>query len=133
MCFILDENRGNQPEIATTDIVVYKVMWRGTWWSRLKGIKSPFTDYVYKRREIQPKVELVPKPYNGIPQLSKRLMIDKGYHSYDSFKVASNRNYPMHAVFQFLIPKGSLYYYNSENREYVSNQIKVAYFTPLKH
>ena len=127
MCFYIDSKYPNK-QIAKRDITCYKVLWN--------DYKSAFHFKLYKLNKLY-KVR-IEKPYFW----HDTYLIDQGFHSYSSLKQAikervynvklvnycsySNRfTLQKFVIVKCMIPKDSEYYYNSERREYVSNQIVI--------
>lgn len=125
MCFYIDSKYPDK-QIAKRDITCYKVLWN--------SYRSAFRFKLYELDELY-KVR-IEKPYF----LSGIYTIDRGFHSYSNLKQAVQERvhivkltncsscYNKFALQEFaivkcIIPKDSEYYYNSERREYVSNQI----------
>lgn len=127
MCFFIqrkpDGTYNHIPERAEKDILVYKVMYKGSWLSRsLRGVKSLHKKFFYNTNEIMPFVDIHPD----------RERVEEGYHSYSTFNKAYNHVYRGYAVFEFIIPSGATYFYNATHEEYVSSYIRLKSFKPLK-
>ncbi len=110
MCFIVS---GGFTDcfIAETDIKVYKIGKRilfSPWFV------SEYFNYVYFYSKKQLKNNLPIHAYSGT-------VINKGYHSYSLLNkkhVFNSRDFGL-----FIIPKGTKYYYNPIDKEYVSETI----------
>lgn len=61
--------------------------------------------------------EVILNPYKPDPIRASTKIIEEGYHSYKK----RNGNYSMGGI--FMIPRGSKYYYNHIEDEYVSSNI----------
>lgn len=120
MCFIIDPNHPFQ-QIADRDITVYKVL-------SLSGSPQIFPhllpNYRYEKKYLY---KLISETSSTLEPINNT--IHAGFHSYASFRKATE-NYSAWffswAIFKFIIPKGSYYYYNELHEEYVSNQIRMA-------
>ena len=122
MCWIgnLSDRR-----IANRDKVVYKVFIK----SREGELKSAFREMPYKRNTLyETKFEIAA----GFVEDRKVIFIGAGFHSFETFtgacKLISTRSYhkcgiPL-VIIKCIIPKGSIYYINSE-MVVVSNKIIV--------
>ena len=128
MCFYVDSKYPNK-QIAKRDIICYKVLWN--------DYKSAFHFKLYKLNKLY-KVR-IEKPYF----CNDTYLIDRGFHSYSSLKKAvRERVYTVNladyssgyskkfalkefVIVKCMIPKDSKYYYNSKEKEYVSNQIVI--------
>lgn len=121
MCWIgnLSDRR-----IANRDKVVYKVFIK----SREGELKSAFREMPYKRNTLyETKFEIAA----GFMEDRKVTFIGAGFHSFETFtgacKLISTRSYHkcgIPLVTKCIIPKGSIYYINSE-MVVVSNKIIV--------
>lgn len=112
MCFYIHRDHRKE-KIAEQDIVCYK---------RLKPIflfwgVSPFRGFSYRLRKTY-KSKIIRSRYS-----SDR--IEEGLHSYSDFDQAYYRTHYDESIYKAIIPKGSTYYYNPEDHEYVSNRLKV--------
>lgn len=109
MCFVINVKHSEE-KIAKKDIVCYKRLC-----VYIDIFISPYLHYFY-RLNILYRSELKPSSDNTI---------DIGFHSYSCKKYATSRlikdRYEVLA--KGIIPKGSRYYYNPDDHEYVSNQI----------
>lgn len=110
MCFIVDKKRPDKM-ISKRDIVCYKVL-TGNFASVIQGFQYELGK-LYKGLIGSPR-------YNGFYG-----EINVGFHSY-----SNKRRIPLpekycntRILVKYIIPKGSMYYYNSSVHEYVSNQI----------
>lgn len=112
MCFVVHPDLPN-PQIAEADISCVK---EGTVVSDTHHFISLFHGYPYKFQQLQPRVNLHPVNRN----------IQEGYHSWsvDHFSLQCPPDEGRVRV-KCIIPKGSLYYYNPEFQEFVSDQIIV--------
>lgn len=121
MCWI---GRVNDKRIAKKDKIVYKVFIT----TQDKNIKSIFRMEPYKRNTLyETKFEIA----TGFVD-DRKIFIGAGFHSFETFtgacKLISTRPYykcgiPL-VIIKCIIPKGSIYYINSE-MAVVSNKIIV--------
>lgn len=124
MCFSIHRKYGRK-QIATADITVYKVLsirYDGTLRSLYFG-----TRYV-KKRLYDLGISLKRSRYD-------KNDIHAGFHSYSTINMTTNNspllnnnykhnsNYDSNVPVICRIPKGSEYYYNPSDEEYVSNKI----------
>lgn len=110
MCFIIDAKHPNV-KIARRDIPCYKRLY-------VTGNKthSPYRDKLYhKNLSSGENAELFEKDFSIIGH-----EIHKGLHSYSNKKITSYDE-----LFIAYIPKGTKYYYNSIDKEYVSLRLVV--------
>jgi len=110
MCFIIDEKHPDK-KIATKSIMCYKVLKMVD-----NKLRSPYQNFSYK----------LGRKYTS--RLGKECgYINKGLHSFSSKEAALYERDDWYAskyiIFICKIPKGSEYYYNPTNQEYVSNQL----------
>lgn len=106
--------------IATDNITCYKVFsikdikWRiektsDSLEKKMKEVKSLYKNYVYIPYETNPKVNIICRlDYD----LSCDWFINEGYHSYKYINAINKRYF---CVLECIIPKGSVYYINSDN------------------
>ena len=121
MCFIIHPDYPN-PLVAEQDIICFKIGKKAE--SNLDDQKffSQYRSYVYRLGELQPKVELFLDRWIGHSILSVQI----GYHSYHPLNPSIRAEYVANSPYclvRCIIPKGSQYYYNPSDREYVSDQI----------
>lgn len=106
--------------IAIDNITCYKVFskldikWRiektsDSLEKKMKEVKSLYKNYVYIPYEINPKVNIICRLDND---LSCDWFINEGYHSYKYINSINKRYF---CVLECIIPKGSIYYINSDN------------------
>ena len=106
--------------IATDNITCYKVFskkdikWRlektsDSLEKKMKEVKSLYKNYVYIPYETNPKVNIICRLDND---LSCDWFINEGYHSY---KYINSINKSYFCTLECIIPKGSIYYINSDN------------------
>ena len=104
--------------IADKDITCYKVL--RTYY---KTLHSP---YQYFDWELN-KLYTVKLPLKKDARKNDRGIINKGLHSFSMLKRAKSSgvflNYNGRKIYKAIIPKGSYYYYNSDKKEYASNQL----------
>ena len=107
MCFTIDPKHPKK-KIAKRDITCYKVL--------EENLISPYLDYQYTLNKlVKDKIVL---------ELSSwRDSINEGLHSYSSKMNAKIWSSWGRITYLAIIPKGSEYYYDSIDKEYVSNQI----------
>jgi hypothetical protein len=118
MCFVATKNQ--RPKIASEDIVCWKALKR-----RLtkKGYGAAFNNtihapFYYQPGENQPLIIL-----KKIHWLANEYNINEGYHSYMEEEKAKCNKGRDEKVFKFIIPKGTKYYQNIFDCEYVSETI----------
>lgn len=103
--------------IATDNITCYKVFskkdikWRieKTSEKKMKEVKSLYKNYIYIPYETNPKVNIICRLDND---LSCDWFINEGYHSYKYINPINKRYF---CTLECIIPKGSIYYINSDN------------------
>ena len=107
--------------IATDDITWYKVFSKldskrriektsDDLDKKMEEVKSLYTDYVYIPYDTNPKVDIICRlDYD----LSCDWFINEGYHSYKYINSINKRYF---CTLECIIPKGSIYYINSDNR-----------------
>lgn len=103
--------------IATDNITCYKVFskkdikWKieKTSEKKIKEVKSLYKNYIYIPYETNPKVNIICRlDYD----LSCDWFINEGYHSYKYINPINKRYF---CTLECIIPKGSIYYINSDN------------------
>lgn len=110
MCFNI-EGKNEGKKIAQKDIICYKLFGETP-----TGLpKSPIMEFRYTIGKMVKRN--IGKPCYG--------EIRRGLHSYSTHKIATERRgiFWGEHLYRAIIPQGSEYYYNSEDEEYVSNQI----------
>jgi len=132
MCFHI-HRRHREEKIASRDITCYKKLTIEFYSLTNKPIiiskeslptikfRTPFRDApvsLYKSPLKTAIIKVVPSPFT----LENR--IENGLHSYSSIRKAMSATYKREVIVKCTIPKGSKYYYNPENQEYVSNQLQ---------
>lgn len=105
------------PKVAKKDIIVYKVLRRDN--------TSPYKDFLYQKgREYYRYGKIfkikITKDYWG--ELW-RIKIEDGLHSYTSFKVAGGSKWGNQKVVKMIIPKGALYFENTDKTKIVSSKL----------
>ena len=132
MCFV---SKKIQPLIAETDIVCYKMVGKVqeesgyTWYE--PPVMGDIVRYTLKRKRM-PKVTLKPAQNTiGI------IIIEKGYHSYMASRLSHLLKVHYQwggtiVIGQFVIPKGTKYYIDPQNEEYVSETIRMIKEIPWK-
>lgn len=115
MCFYI-HNKHKEQKAATKDILCYKVL-NGL------GKKTFYSPFRVKRYDLSPGKSFKSKlviPYEGAAY------INVGLHSYTVAKKARaiRKNWDDGKIMQFVIPKGTRYYFNPAKKEYVSAAIK---------
>jgi len=125
MCFHTHYDH-QEVKTAEKDIVCWKYL--------TKDRKAPLQNFQYE--------------YNILNKLGRPLEvvdreISEGFHSHSEKRIAKLRATSDRKVFKFIIPKGSKYFYNPNDEEYVSdhivlinpwyNQSIVEYFRTLKN
>jgi hypothetical protein len=108
MCFALDENHHNVL-IANKDIVCYKFL-------DVDGdrIVSPYRKFIYNFNETY-------STYHSLKVINDN--VHEGYHSYTKLKIVVRQACNRNIIVRCIIPKGSEYYINDYDEEYVSNNI----------
>jgi hypothetical protein len=110
MCFIIDSNHPNV-KIANRDIPCYKV---------LNKFDNGLTFSLYKHNLYHANITAETEVRKNIERFGiKNNIIGEGLHSYSTKRMA-RRCIRSAYVFVSYIPKGTQYYYNSVNKEYVS-------------
>lgn len=114
MCFYIDSKHQNKKK-AKRGITCYKIL--------LRNWKSTVRDFEY----IQGITYLDNDALNLERGIFGTDVINRGYHSYSSknkvLQAYGLRDFYYKMIVKCIIPKGSEYYYNSDLKEYVSNQI----------
>lgn len=126
MCFYLryTDSRGNTRRairrVAKEDIPCYKHL---VYRPKTRGYVSPFQKTPYKFGETY-KVRIRIKALND---REDGPTIGPGLHSHSSKDQAlsSAGGWDRNVVVPCVIPKGSVYYYNSEYKEYVSSRLRM--------
>ena len=121
MCFYIEKTGINsRPRIADKDIQCYKVVYAG---STDNIIVSKHHKYVYEINRLY-KLNHELRPYTSPKSLSNISSIDEGFHSYTKLRVVLDTDYyKLMTIVKCIIPKGSTYYLNNKDEEYVSDQI----------
>lgn len=111
MCFF---TKGSKLRIALKDIKCYKVVRHPNnsklYYSLMRDFPYEFNT-VYKKHWWRLFLHYITKP----------IIEGEGYHSYTEIGCAP---YP-HKIVKCIIPKGSVYLHNEEDKEYCSNAIKL--------
>lgn len=118
MCFIVHSDYPD-PLVAEQDIPCFKIGVEAKVISGRGCFTSEFRGYVYKLKKLQPEIELCPS--EDYPRV-----INKGYHSFSPDHLMAQFPFSADSVYclvKCIIPKGSQYYFNPHDLEYVSNQI----------
>lgn len=118
MCFKISYSH-REPKIAKKDITCYKVVYPSTDKTKIRSTTMDFY-YVFKRKNK--KVKLIPKFGE----------INNGYHSYSSKKMTYINMTKLRLVVECVIPKDTLYYFNPDYHEYVSENIIVNKIITIK-
>ena len=111
MCFLI-HNDHQVSQIATEDIVCFKRMIP----FNHNILITPYRDFEYK----------IGKTYSA--EFSDKLgigIIEEGLHSYTNKERAKLWKTSDEIVVKCIIPKGSIYYFNPNDEEYVSNKLYV--------
>lgn len=106
--------------IATDNITCYKVFskkdikWKiektsDSLEKKMKEVKSLYKNYIYIPYGTNPKVNIICRLDND---LSCDWFINEGYHSYKYINSINKRYF---CTLECIIPKGSIYYINSDN------------------
>lgn len=112
MCFTIHRDH-QEPKIAKRDIVCYKA---GFERSSYRAFEPYYRYHTYWLGQEQPRIDL--KPLNG--------EIFEGYHSYSNKKHMYREWRPFYVKYvKCIIPKGTRYYYNPQEKVYVSETIIV--------
>ena len=124
MCFTVHPYHP-KAKVAKRDIVCYKAGYK----YRGGRVFMPYfqMDYSYQLGKTQPKVKLMP-----VRLSNEDLAIQAGYHSYSNKKELRGwKSDPIVVSVKCIIPKGTEYYYNPEDREYVSETLVVKEFIKI--
>ena len=121
MCFYLEKSN-DKFKIADKDIICFKIVRK----TNLKNtFKSIHHNFLYKTKTLYAGLSfLVIKNCSNndiIENYSKK--IEQGYHSY--YHNPQMISFTNLITIKCKIPIGAMYFYNSETKEYVSNQIFV--------
>jgi len=113
MCFVIHKDHP-KAKVAEKDIRAFK---RLLWDEQSKALLTPVKFFKYKPNKLY-KSSFT---YSGFTNNH----INKGRHSYSSLKKAKLLSLwsSSKVICEFIIPKGSEYYYNPKLEEYVSNKI----------
>jgi hypothetical protein len=120
MCFFTHPKHLNV-KVAKKDITCYKIC------EKVRGsnqhiykVRSYIREFEYITEKLYQDLDVFKniKVYNGTYST-----IRKGYHSYSNNDKMNYFLYKDSLHLKCTIPKGSLYYYNPDSQEYVSNQI----------
>ena len=104
--------------IASEDIVCWKVLRKKT----KDGYGASFNGLIHKYFFYKPGILQEQIPLRIQEGFCNR-EIHEGYHSYQTKSEGLFSCGPMEAVYKFIIPKGTRYYKNDVDREYVSESI----------
>ena len=118
MCF--DTTKHQKPKIATEDIICWKVI-------KSNG-NAYHQNWHYKIGDTQPRVKIRKvnhsEEYTSINE-GYDSYINEGYHSYTNIEKAKRyRCWRSYIVGRFIIPKGTRYFHNKEEGEYVAEVIQ---------
>ena len=112
MCFVIHKDHP-KAKVAEKDIKVYKVL------ENNRGrLISTYQYFKYNPKQLYHS-KIVIEPWR------EKLLIDEGLHSFSSLKGVDDHISCCAweaCVCEFIIPKGSEYYYNPDKQEYVSDQ-----------
>jgi len=133
MCFYIRNNKKSATlYVAKEDIACYKIL--------ESNLISPYRAYKYKFNKLVKAKLKIPKSLNkngeyqfnliSYYRINERLLsIEKGLHSYVNYSTAlKNKNCRLFQdtkIYKCIIPKGSEFYYDPVQKEYVSNQLIV--------
>ena len=127
MCFYIDP-KNKRKKTAKEDIVCYKNFKTNI---RKNNIESIYFEYFWEiEKQETTEIGNIVIEHNPIKE---EAVIHKGFHSFSSkafteahnklaglfYTVTDNTSYVI--TYECVIPKGSKYYYNSRDEEYVSN------------
>ena len=116
MCFIIDKDNPNG-RIAEKDIMCYKTLYSYiNTQLNARIFRSLFFDFRYVENELYE----LEKPKALV---NENGLINRGFHSFTKVNTALNGLFAERVLVQCIIPKGSEYYVNNHNNEYVSNKI----------
>jgi hypothetical protein len=122
MCFHT-HTKHQEVKIATEDIECYKILTTNKYYVDL--IISPFYYEIYfKNADTHPVIKRVKEfGFNW----SHTDDIEEGLHSYSTYNKAKLKSIADNiiTIHKAIIPKGTEYYYNSIEKEYVSLKLKV--------
>lgn len=111
MCFFIDKKH-RKVKIAKKNIVCYKRFDLFRDWVR--GYVSPIRGFIYEKNILYYEKSFDTKASNTV---------DVGLHSYATLEEAKRNKYRNEQIVRCIIPNGSKYYYNSKNKEYVSDHL----------
>jgi len=129
MCFISEDTTCY---LATEDIVCYKVVRRTLFPFYYRSI--------WRKIPYYPGIRLPHVIINPIYSSSESIRIEEGYHSYITEEEARNikkvhdgwdgwpktwDSWPKTKILKFIIPKGTYYYIDPIDKEYVSEDLKI--------
>jgi len=125
MCFYV-QSKNKDPKIAKRDIVCYKIFRTND--IKTKHVLSLYQDFKYRYGVLYELDGYInPITRNKSWGKGKEQIIEVGLHSYSSKRQAQKEinGYFVgrRKIYECTIPKGSTYYYNSDRKEYVSDQI----------
>ena len=116
MCFQIDYHHSTA-KIAENDITCFKILMSG-----LDAVISPWYSLEYWKIEDCPEFVLM---HSTIDEPDCNNDINRGLHSYATEAETQRHDWTGDAYYKAIIPKGSKYYYNSFNHEYVSDTLQV--------
>ncbi len=120
MCFHIHNNH-KEVKIAKKDITCYKLLVKRNP-SDIGIFISPYRNYEYNfNKKTLYKVNNFIKTYKTYDTISIT-DITKGLHSFSSIKGLKDKHWlsTYNIAFKCIIPKGTKYYYNPDDKEYVS-------------
>ncbi|MFH1610529.1 MAG: hypothetical protein ABIA91_01435 [Patescibacteria group bacterium] len=122
MCFTV-HHLHPKTKVAEKNIVCWKILYK-------RNNKSPYHEFEYNLTKTNT-ITVKGAKNNRLTSLTKKRRygypkIDAGLHSYSSYHKAhlNSRYFTERKIVQFIIPKGTKYYYNPYREEYVSLQLK---------
>lgn len=119
MCFNI-HSKHPEEKTAKKNLVCYKIL-------EGKGKKSFISPFQQKRYDLTPK-KIFKANASKLNKHGSIYTIERGLHSYSNLKYATKKakcdEHDYNRLIQFVIPKGSKYYYNPLDQEYVSLQLR---------
>ena len=122
MCFTVHKRYPN-PLVAKRDIVCYKTMFsspgKEVFASMYRGFKYEIGKEYSLGKELRVRYE------TGDFTCVVYRDIREGFHSFSNKKELSDAASESYSRVKCIIPEGSTYYYNPDDREYVSDRIRI--------
>lgn len=122
LSWLTNRNHYQSAKIASTDIPCFKVL------SLVSYPDEPYYESPVQGEKYFDKncgVDTVEKTDN-CELLNRFGAIYEGLHTYSTYDRAESRRWSIEFIFNCVIPKGTRYYYNKIDQEYVSEKIIVS-------